>query len=91
MSCTRHFLNVRWPHHSWRRRVSAAEILTGTESNMWARDVVHEYVRCDKQDVCDVCGATRRKVSCVCDLTRGEQCTLLREWMAESGQTPASS
>jgi hypothetical protein len=53
---------------------------------MWARVVYRDYVRCDKQDICQVCGATRRKVSCFCDIERAERCTLRRAWIAESRQ-----
>lgn len=76
MSCTRHFLNFQWEHHTWRRRVSSFEILTRPAVNMWARVVDEQYMRCDKEDVCEVCGATRRQVSCICDLARGERCKL---------------
>ena len=86
MTCTRHFLNLQWEQHSWRRCVTASETLTGPETNMWARVVCRDYVRCDKQDICQVCGATRRKVSCFCDIERAERCTLRRAWIAESRQ-----
>jgi hypothetical protein len=45
---------------------------------MWAQVVDREYVRCDKHDVCEVCGKIRREVSCICDMERGERCKLLR-------------
>lgn len=86
MSCTKHFLNFTWEHHSWRPRVTSSEILTCQETDMWARDVDREYVRCDKQDVCEVCGKTRPEVNCLCDMARGEQCAIRRAWIAESGQ-----
>ena len=56
MSCTRHVLNFQWERHSWRQRVTASEVLTGHETDMWARGVYRNYTRCDKQDVCEVCG-----------------------------------
>ena len=84
MSCTRHFLNFQWEHHSWRRRVSSSETLTAPETNMWARVVYRDYVRCDKQDVCEVCGKTRREVSCMCDMERAERCTLRDACIAAS-------
>ena len=41
---------------------------------MWGRVVHADYVRCHKQDVCRVCGKTRRDVTCMCDTAYGEQC-----------------
>lgn len=84
MSCTRQFLNLRWEHHTWRRRVTGSELLTGIETNMWAREVERTYVRCDKAEVCEVCGTIRHQVSCVCDIERGERCALRLESMAEA-------
>ena len=56
---------------------------------MWARVVYRDYVRCDKHDVCDVCGEVRRERSCICDMERGECCQLRQAWMAESRQARA--
>lgn len=89
MSCTRRFLNFRWEHHSWRRRVSSFETLVRQETNMWARVVESEFVRCDTQDVCAVCGKVRREVSCICDAVRAERCKLLRASIAESHHATA--
>ena len=80
MNCTRHFLNLQWEHHAWRPRVTSFETLTFQEPDMWARAVYRDYVRCDKEEVCDACGQTRRQVSCLCDIKRAERCTLLREF-----------
>jgi hypothetical protein len=84
MSCTRHFLNLHWEHHPWRKRVTGSEILTSQETNMWARTVYRDYVRCDKEEVCDACGAVRHQVSCICDTERGERCPVRLEWIAKS-------
>lgn len=89
MSCTRRFLNFRWDHHSWRRRVTFSEIVTGQETNMWARVVERDYVRCDKHDVCEECGKVRHEVSCICDMERGERCAIRRAWIAESASATA--
>jgi hypothetical protein len=89
MSCTKHFLNFQWEHHSWRRRVSSSEIVRGQETNMWARVMDRDYMRCDKQDVCEVCGKVRREVSCICDMERGERCKLRRASLAESREATA--
>ncbi len=86
MNCTRHFLNLQWEHHHWRRRVSWSETLVGQETNMWARVVYREFPRCDKQDVCETCGKIRRELSCLCDMARAERCMLRRAWIAESHQ-----
>jgi len=84
MSCTKHVLGFQWEHHSWRRRVSSFEIVTGPGSNMWARAVYQEYMRCDKEDVCEECGKIRRQVSCICDMERGERCKLRCASLAEA-------
>jgi hypothetical protein len=84
MSCTKRFLNFQWEHHTWRRRVVSSEILTSQETNMWARVVYRDFVRCDKQDVCEVCGTVRHQVSCFCDMERAKQCPLLSDWTAGS-------
>lgn len=89
MSCTTRFLGVQWEHHHWRRQVSGTEVVVAQESDMWARPVYREYVRCDKRDVCETCGKVRREVSCICDVERGEACKLRRAWVAESRQPDA--
>lgn len=82
MSCSRHFLSLHWEHHRWRRRVTGAEIITAEEPDMWARPVLRDYVRCDKQEVCGVCGAVRHEVSCLCDPAKADQCAIYQEWRA---------
>jgi hypothetical protein len=47
---------------------------------MWARPVFREYVRCDKQQVCTVCGTVRREVSCLCEPAAAEHCAIYQEW-----------
>lgn len=86
MSCTRHFLNFRWEHHSWRRRVSLAETLPSPETNMWGRPVNREFVRCQKQEVCEACGKTRGNESCICDTAHAERCAIRRAWI--NGHAP---
>ena len=87
MSCTRHFLNFQWEHHAWRRRVSSAENVPVQDTNMWGRVVNGEYVRCHKQDVCEVCGSTRSDVNCLCDTAQAERCTIRRAWIDDSRHT----
>jgi hypothetical protein len=87
MACTKKFLNLEWEHHHWRPRVTSFEILELEEPDMWARPVYRQYMRCDKQQVCDSCGTVRREVSCSCDMTRAQRCPVLAAWLAESGQT----
>jgi hypothetical protein len=85
MSCTKHFLTFHWEQHSWRPRVTAWETLTDCpETDMWTRTVYRDYVRCDKQEVCEVCGKTRHDVSCLCDPAKAERCTLLNECIAQA-------
>lgn len=86
MSCTKHFLGLQWEHHAWRRRVTATNTVTVLEPDMWARDAYRDYVRCEKEDVCEVCGKTRHQASCVCDPALAEQCQIRRECLAESPQ-----
>ncbi|MEW6320256.1 MAG: hypothetical protein AB1635_04110 [Acidobacteriota bacterium] len=87
MSCTSRFLRFQWEHHPWRRRVTNSEILTSQETNMWARVVYRDYVRCDTQQICEACGQARPVVSCMCDMERGERCPPRLAWLAETGQT----
>ena len=83
MICTKHFLGLQWEHHAWRRRVTATNTVTVLEPDMWARDASRDYVRCEKEDVCEVCGETRRKARCVCDPARAESCRLRLECIAD--------
>jgi hypothetical protein len=83
MICTKRFLNLEWQQHQWRPRVVAAETLTAQEPDMWARTVNRDYVRCDKQEVCDECGAVRHQKSCVCEAAHAERCIIYLAWRAE--------
>lgn len=85
MSCTKRLAGIHWEHHHWRPRVTAVEIMTSEEPDMWARPVFRDYVRCDKEQVCDSCGAVRRQVSCMCDRTKGERCPPLLEYLERTG------
>lgn len=53
---------------------------------MWGRVVNGDFVRCHKQDVCEVCGTTRGDVSCLCDKAYGERCAIRRAWIDDSRQ-----
>jgi hypothetical protein len=81
MSCTRHFLNFTWEAHSWRRRVVASECVTTYETSMWGVDRREDFVRCDKEQVCTVCGKTRREVTCLCGKEFGEHCPPRCAWI----------
>ena len=83
MNCSRHFLNVRlpWEHHSWAPRVTFEEHVATQETNMWGRVMYLESVRCQKEEVCTVCGKTRRNRSCVCDTSRADACAIRLEWL----------
>ena len=89
MTCTRQFLNFRWTAHSWRRRVSSSESVPTRETNMWGRAVHGEAVRCQKLDVCEVCGTTSGGVNCLCDTATAERCEIRRAWIDESSQPAA--
>ena len=85
MSCTTRFLGMPFGRHHWRREVTHAEIMTAQEPDMWGRPVYRDYVRCDKREVCEVCGAVRRDVSCMCDPARGNRCPIRVEYLAKTG------
>jgi hypothetical protein len=78
MSCTKHFLNIHWEHHDWHPRVVSAQKVVTRDTNMWGRVVESEYVRCQKEEVCSVCGATRPAVNCLCDKSVAEHCPVLQ-------------
>ena len=84
MNCTTRFFGIPLGRHHWHREVTHAEILTAQEPDMWARPVYRDYVRCDKRDVCDVCGAVRRDVSCMCEPAKGDQCVIRLQWLGKS-------
>ena len=81
MSCNKHFLGFQWERHTWRTRVTGVEVFTRPATDMWARVVDEDYMRCAKQDVCAVCGKVRHRRSCMCDLERGRRCRLRLETM----------
>lgn len=85
MSCTKHFLNLEWEHHQWRPRVVDSEVLAAEEADMWGKPVFRDYVRCDKQEVCENCGAVRHEKSCGCEPGKAEQCNAYLAWRAEKG------
>ena len=89
MGCTKHFLNLEWEHHRWRRRVTLAETLPKQETNMWGRVVEGKYVHCIKHDVCDACGKTREDINCICDCEVGERCPIRLAWIEESRHVTA--
>lgn len=86
-SCTKSFLGLQWGRHDWRRRVVGFEIRQGVETNMWAREVERDFVRCDAEEVCAKCGAVRHQASCTCDIERGDTCPALVEWRKANGDT----
>ncbi len=85
MSCTKQFANMHWQQHHWRTRITGAELVTSEEPDMWARPVYRDYVRCDMEQVCDVCGAVRNQHSCLCDRAKGERCRPLLEYLERTG------
>jgi hypothetical protein len=89
MACTKHFLNLEWEHHRWRKHVTLAEKLPTQERNMWGRAVNREFVHCVKHDVCDVCGKTREDVNCLCDCEVGDRCPIRLQWMNAARQLTA--
>ena len=90
MSCTRHFLRFHWKHHAWRSRVTLAENVASQETSMWGRPVNREFVHCDKQEVCEVCGQARRAEGCICDTAHAAHCAIRLEWIEASPQAAGS-
>ena len=88
MSCTTRFLGVPLGRHRWHKEVTHAEIMTAQEPDMWGRTVFRDHVRCDKRQVCEVCGEVRREVSCLCEPSRGDQCAIRLEYLAKTGAAP---
>jgi len=90
MSCTKHFLNFHWEHHSWRQRVTLAEYVPSLETSMWGRPVNREFARCHKQEVCEACGQIRDLGDCICDPAYAERCVTRRAWVDDSRHATAS-
>jgi hypothetical protein len=88
MRCTRHVMGIPLTHHAWKPHVRSSEVLESQETNMWARPVYREYVRCDKQQVCEVCGTIGDATSCFCDMARAERCAPRLAWIAETEARP---
>lgn len=84
MSCTKRFADMQWERHHWRHRVTGFDTVTAEEPDMWARPVFREYVRCEKEQVCDVCGTVRHQESCMCEPARAERCKILLEFKAKT-------
>ena len=84
MSCTRHFLNLHWEHHKWRRRVTSTTRASVPVTDMWGRPVTNENVRCHTDYVCDRCGKTRDGGDCLCDAEKGERCAVREAFIASS-------
>jgi hypothetical protein len=90
MSCNKHVMGIHWQHHTWRPRVTFAEVITSPDANMWGRTVEREYVRCDKREVCSECGTVGREWSCICDVAEGEECLLRQDWIRDNA-TPRAA
>lgn len=75
--------------HRWRARVSTAQTITAIENDMWARPVYRDYVHCEKHEQCDVCGATRRHRSCMCEVAKADECAIYLNWRERSNEPPA--
>ena len=88
MSCTTRFFGMPVAPHQWRKEVTHAEILTAQEPDMWGRTVLRDYVRCDKRQVCTVCGEIRREVSCLCEPAQADRCALRIDYFAKRAAAP---
>ena len=85
MNCTTRFLGVPIGRHRWHKEVTHTEIMTAQEPDMWGRSVCRDYVRCDKRQVCEVCGGIRHDVSCVCEPSRADHCAIRLAYLAKTG------
>ncbi len=74
MNCDRHLFNLRWEHHDWVRRVTAAEDRSAPGYDMWGRPIFTEHVTCHIRYACRRCGVTRAGEDCTCDMTRAARC-----------------
>ena len=83
MACTTHFLHTSWEHHAWRRRVSSSEHGAGRQTDMWGRRFESDFVRCDTQRVCQVCGKVREAGTCLCGAEEAERCRARLAWIAD--------
>jgi hypothetical protein len=81
VACTKHFLKTEWEHHAWHRRVSSSEHVPSQQTDMWGRRITDEFVRCDTQQVCEVCGRTRDAGTCLCDSAQAERCRVRLAWI----------
>lgn len=84
MSCMKHFLNFRWEHHSWLRRVTGTETVPSRETTMWGGGTNTTYVRCHAEHVCRECGETREEGNCLCDRAVADHCPVRLAWIAQS-------
>lgn len=74
MSCSKHFLDLEWPHHNWKREVTHTKTLSFSETNMWGRPYDAGFVSCHAQLVCQDCGAVKDDGDCGCDPEEGARC-----------------
>ena len=74
MSCTRHFMNLEWPHHHWKREVTNTETLSFMETDMWGRPFGVEHVWCHARLVCQDCGAVKDDGDCGCEPEYAARC-----------------
>jgi hypothetical protein len=98
MSCAKHVLNLRWEHHSWRRRVSSTQLVTTRGFDMWGRVVGYEHVLCQTHQVCTACGKIRDDGACLCGTAEGERCAIRLACLearhgeaGQSGKVPAGT
>ena len=74
MSCTKHFLNLEWPHHNWKREVTHTEALSFNETDMWGRRYGADHVRCHARRVGQDGGAVKDDGDCGCEPEEGARC-----------------
>ena len=90
MECEKHFLNLRWEHHTWRRRVLGTERMWASATDMWGRPVQNEHIRCRTEYVCAVCGAVKPEGFCHCDIQRGEGCAVRLAFLGATQPPPSA-
>jgi len=89
MSCTKDVMGVHLTHHAWRPRVTWSDRVTDRDTDMWGRPVINEHVVCHKDEVCEVCGAVRDGVDCLCDPALADRCAIRLAWMDRTRETVA--
>jgi hypothetical protein len=86
MSCSKHFMGLRWERHAWERQVAHTASRTFREADIWGRVNPADHVTCHAQYVCRDCGAIRDGEECGCDSERAETCAVRMACLSGVGE-----